>query len=94
VSEGRGRHGYSVSSTINLQLSLISGNLLLVLNEAIETASPLKIQQAVNQLHFLQAQEILNEANDLAARRSGARGWDARGEQLKAEEGYRVSQEK
>jgi hypothetical protein len=86
--------GIQLVLPLTYNFSLISGNLLLVLNEAIETASPLKIQQAVNQLHFLQAQEILNEANDLAARRSGARGWDARGEQLKAEEGYRVSQEK
>lgn len=86
--------GIQLVLPLTYNFSLISGNPLLVLNEAIETASPLKIQQAMNQLHFLQAQEILNEANDLAARRSGARGWDARGEQLKAEEGYRVSQEK
>jgi hypothetical protein len=47
------------------------------------------MQQALAQLQLDKAQEALNDANDLATRRSGARGKEARARQLRAEEEYR-----
>jgi hypothetical protein len=46
------------------------------------------MQQALAKLELDRAQEALDDANDVATRRSGARGKEARIKQLKAEEEY------
>ncbi len=73
---------------------MLSRHQPIVLNKAIEGASPAEVRRALDQLRLAKAGEDLYWANDLAARRSGARGKDARTEQLKAEEAYRVAQAK
>ncbi|KAJ9091605.1 hypothetical protein QFC21_007145 [Naganishia friedmannii] len=51
-----------------------------------QSGSPLKMQQALSRLRLTKAREALADANDLALRRSGARGKEARTRQLVAEE--------
>ena len=59
-----------------------------VINSAIESTSPLRMHRALAQLDLDQATQALDDANDLAARRSGARGKEARARQLEAEREY------
>lgn len=56
-----------------------------VINSAIESAVPLRMHRALAQLALDHATQALDDANDLAARRSGARGKAARARQLDAE---------
>jgi len=67
--------------------------LIAVLEEIID-AVPLRAQELMNQLMLQRKNEELEEARRIALLRSGARGWEARSEEIKAEKELERAEEK
>jgi ATP-binding cassette subfamily F protein 3 len=64
-----------------------------VLEEIIDS-EPSKAQRLMNQLTLQKRNQELEEARRVALLRSGARGWDARSEEIKAEKELEKAEEK
>ncbi len=63
------------------------------LSKAIDTLPTPELHLFLLRHHLSQSLLSLSDAQELARRRSGARGWDARGEEVKAEEVVRQWEE-
>ena len=67
--------------------------LMTVLEEIID-AVPLRAQELMDRLMLQRKNEELEEARRVALLRSGARGWEARSEEIKAEKELERAEEK